>query len=172
MHFLLAVLLVADLPIAEPTHPLWLLERTNGAWVTARTFGTSAYKSYTANTTLAVTCSGPRAILRLVVDVKALGFDSDPFEGPKPPKSWPLLLTTGNGTAVSHDVAAFWGVAALYQVGSQFVFETTVPPVELAKWLADETRGKVVHGQFGEMTFMFTWPQNVEALRMACKPAK
>ncbi len=172
VHLLLAALLIAELPIAEPTRPLWLLERTNGTWLTARTFGTSAYNKYTANTTLALTCSGARAILRLAVDVKALGFDSDAFEGPDAKKTWPLLLTTGKGTAVSHDVAGYWGVPEMYQVGSQFVLETTVPPVELAKWLGDDSRGQVVHGQFGEMTFMFTWPRNAEALRAACKATK
>ena len=172
MHLLLVALLFAEIPAAEPTQPLWLLERTNASWLTARTFGTSAYKRFTANTSLGLTCSGPRAILRIVVDVKALGFDSDPFEGPDARNRWPLLLTTANGTAVSHDVAGYWGAPEMYQVGSQFVFETTVPPVELGRWLADETRGQTVSGHLGEMTFTFTWPRNVEVLRAACKPVK
>jgi hypothetical protein len=169
MHLLVALLVLAEIPIARPEQPLWVLGRTNGSWVTARTFGSSAYKNFTANTALSITCSDARAILRLEVDVKALGFDSDPYEGPDATNSGPLFLTTDKSSAVSHDVAGFWGVPEMYQVGSQFVFETSVPPVELAKWRGNETRGKPVLGQLGEMTFMFTWPRNAEALRTACK---
>lgn len=168
MNILLLALAVAAPAVATPTDPLWVLQRTNNANTTVRTFGESAHKNYKANAALSISCSEAAATLTLEVDVKALGFESDPYEGPDAEKDGPVMLTTGTGKPVAHKVSGWWSVAEMYQVGSQFVFSGGIPKAELTTWLADDTRGKTVKGKLGEMTFDFKWPSNVDALRAAC----
>lgn len=168
MLAVIALIALTQLPMAEADKPLWVLERVHATRVAAHTFGDSAYNRYKANTTLTIACTKGIARLSVSVDVKGLGFDSNPYEGPDATKNGPLVLTTGQRPPVSHGVSGSWGVGSLYQVGPIFVFDAAVPSEELATWLADGTSGQIVRGELGGMTFTFKWPSNVEALRAAC----
>jgi hypothetical protein len=105
---------------------LWLFEQPEPAapLYRARIAGTATYQDYTANATLAFACrtDGGRVSMELVIDPKALGFDTDPYEGPDATAHGPIVVTGGSTPSVKLKVSGWHGDGGAFNVGTPFVF--------------------------------------------------
>ncbi|WP_414873722.1 MULTISPECIES: hypothetical protein [unclassified Pseudomonas] len=157
-------------------HPVWLLEQpyADNPMLTARTYGDSAYGDYHVNATLLVSCHPQTqgAGLALQIAPAALGFDSDPFEGPDATADGPLRITIGKLTTVDHQVSGSWNYGGFFQVGAIFAISTRIPRAELAYWASDASRGQSLNlslapAKAGDkrLTAAFSLPENNDGLK-------
>jgi hypothetical protein len=105
---------------------LWLFEQPEQAapLYRARIAGSATYQNYTANATLAFACrtDGGPVSMELVIDPKALGFDTDPYEGPDATAHGPLVVTSASVPPIKLKVSGWYGDGGAFNVGTPFVF--------------------------------------------------
>lgn len=167
--------------IIRPEHPVWLLEQpyANNPMLTARTNGSSTYGNYQVNASLQITChpQSRTAGLTLQIAPSALGFDSDPFEGPDATAKGPLRIRMGTGPAVDHRVSGSWTDGGAFQVGVVFAFGTSISRAQLLSWVNDAAGGLPLKlsvapaGSAGmPLTATFSLPKNNVGLKKAMQP--
>ena len=105
---------------------LWLFEQPEQAapLYRARIAGTATYQNYTAHATLAFACrtDGGRVSMELVIDPKALGFDTNPYEGPDATAHGPIVVSDTAALSVKLKVGGWYGDGGAFNVGTPFVF--------------------------------------------------
>lgn len=105
---------------------LWLFEQPEPAapLYRARIAGTATYQQYSANATLAFACrnDGGHVSMELVIDPKALGFDTDPYEGPDATAHGPMVVAQSVSPPVKLVVNGWYGDGGAFNVGTPFVF--------------------------------------------------
>lgn len=105
---------------------LWLFEQPepSAPLYRARVAGTASFQRYTANATLAFACrsDGGSVSMELVIDPKALGFDTDPYEGPDATAHGPMVVAQPASKAVKLAVNGWYGDGGAFNVGTPFVF--------------------------------------------------
>lgn len=167
--------------IITPAHPLWLLERPypDSPMLTTRTFGDSAYGDFHTNANLEISChpQNPAASLTLQISPQALGFDSDPYEGPDASANGPLRITAGTRAAIEVLANGVWTQGGAFQVGTIFALSADVPQTELAYWASDASRGQTLTLSLAParaggkpLTATFILPDNNIALKKAVQP--
>jgi hypothetical protein len=113
---------------------LWLFEQPEQAapLYRARIAGNATYQRYAANATLAFACraDGGNVTMELVIDPKALGFDTDPYEGPDATAHGPLVVTGSAPPAVKLDVGGWYGDGGAFNVGTPFIFGASTGHVD------------------------------------------
>lgn len=172
---------VDGIQLIRSAHPVWLLEQpyADNPMLTARTYGDSAYGDFHVNATLLVSCHPQTqgAGLTLQIAPAALGFDSDPFEGPDATANGPLHITTGKRTTVDHRVSGIWTYGGAFQVGTIFAIDTRIPRDELAYWASDASRGQPLklllapaNAGAKPLTAIFSLPQSNDGLKQVIQP--
>jgi len=105
---------------------LWLFEQPEPAapLYRARIAGAATYQRYTANATLAFACraDGGSVSMELVIDPKALGFDTDPYEGPDASAHGPMVVAPLASPPVKLAVNGWYGDGGAFNVGTPFIF--------------------------------------------------
>lgn len=169
---------------AVPSGPanLWLLEQPVPAAPLnrARIAGTASYGNYTSNATLAFACraDGGRVSMELVIDPKALAFDTDPYEGPDATAHGPITVSAGSGAAVHLDVSGWYGDGGAFNVGTPFVFGASSGNMDVIArhGLASEDAGKpltidVPSAKGGKhLLASFRWPDDDAVLKRVITP--
>lgn len=113
---------------------LWLFEQPEQAapLYRARMAGSATYQHYTANATLAFACrtDGGRVSMELVIDPRALGFDTDPYEGPDATAHGPIVVTGTSAPPARLKVGGWYGDGGAFNVGTPFVFGVSTGDVD------------------------------------------
>jgi hypothetical protein len=113
---------------------LWLFEQPEPAasLYRARIAGSASYRHYTAHATLAFACrtDGGSVSMELVIDPKALGFDTDPYEGPDATAHGPLVVTATSAPPVKLKIGGWYGDGGAFNVGTPFVFGVSTGDVD------------------------------------------
>lgn len=113
---------------------LWLFEQPEPAapLYRARIAGTATYQQYSANATLAFACrsDGGHVSMELVIDPKALGFDTDPYEGPDATAHGPMVVAQAASPPVKLVVNGWYGDGGAFNVGTPFVFGVSTGNVD------------------------------------------
>ena len=113
---------------------LWLFEQPEQAapLYRARIAGTASYQQYSANATLAFACrsDGGHVSMELVIDPKALGFDTDPYEGPDATAHGPMLVTQSASPTIRLAVGGWYGDGGAFNVGTPFIFGVSTGNVD------------------------------------------
>lgn len=155
---------------------LWLFEQPEPAapLYRARIAGIASYQQYTANATLAFVCrsDGGHVSMELVIDPKALGFDTDPYEGPDATAHGPLAVTS---PAVKLMVNGWYGDGGAFNVGTPFVFGVSTGNVD-----AVARQALVGHGTLSmelpaakggkALKLAFRWPDDSSVLKRVITP--
>ena len=161
------------------TANLWLLEQPEQAapLYRARIAGSASYHHYTANATLAFACrtDGGRVSMELVIDPKALGFDTDPYEGPDATAHGPIVVTGTPATPVKLKVGGWFGDGGAFNVGTPFVFGTSTGDVDAVAKLGLPGSGTVTltvpAAKGGEsLRATFRWPDGSGVLKRVVTP--
>jgi hypothetical protein len=190
---LLVGFLLSDLASAQPAIPdgaynLWLAEQPipSVPLFGARIAGAAHYRNFDAKATLAFFCradSGPKSAIRadLAVDVKVLGFDSDPYEGPSATMNGPAAIVIGDRSAtekpkpvIQRPVGGFFGDGGAFDTGTPFIFSFSGLP--MAQWMESSMRGKTLTITLpsaksdAPLTFHFRLPEDDAVLKRTLAP--
>ncbi len=158
---------------------LWLFEQPEQAapLYRARIAGSATYQHYTANATLAFACrtDGGRVSLELVIDPKALGFDTDPYEGPDATAHGPIVVTVASATPVKLKVGGWYGDGGAFNVGTPFVFGVSTGDVDAVAKQGLAGSGSVTiaipAAKGGEsLKATFRWPDDSGVLKRVVTP--
>lgn len=158
---------------------LWLFEQPEQAapLYRARIAGSATYQHYTANATLAFACrtDGGRVSMELVIDSKALGFDTDPYEGPDATAHGPIVVTGSPATPVRLTVGGWYGDGGAFNVGTPFVFGVSTGDVGAVAKQGFAGTGtltvEVPAAKGGEMLkAAFRWPDDSAVLKRVVAP--
>lgn len=179
-HVLFAGLLAASCGIATAAEQaardddlnVWLIDSDGSPVRIARIAGTVHYGTYQAHATLGFQCGqgGGRVVpVELAFNASAVGFDTDPYEGPAAKVSAQLTFASGSSAPVKLRTSGFYGIGGRFDTGTPFVFATRVSSDSMRTWSA-------AHGEPLRMTFPaakglftaeFRWPaDNVALLRV------
>ncbi|WP_109123472.1 hypothetical protein [Dyella sp. C11] len=161
---------------------LWLFEQPVQAapLYRARIAGTATYPPYTGNATLAFACraDGGSLSMELVIDPKALGFDTDPYEGPDAMAHGPVTVSTAGSDAVKLKVSGWFGDGGAFNVGTPFIFGASSGDISA---VAQQGATESAHGQVvtievpanaggKPMTATFRWPDDNAVLKRVITP--
>ena len=158
---------------------LWLLEQPEQAapLYRARIAGNASYQHYTANATLAFACrtDGGRISMELVIDPKALGFDTDPYEGPDATAHGPVIVMGAPATPVKLKVGGWYGDGGAFNVGTPFVFGSSTGDLAVVAKQGLAGGGaltvEVPSAKGGEkLTATFRWPDDSGVLKRVVAP--
>lgn len=158
---------------------LWLLEQPEQAapLYRARIAGNASYQHYTANATLAFACrtDGGRISMELVIDPKALGFDTDPYEGPDATAHGPVIVMGAPATPVKLKVGGWYGDGGAFNVGTPFVFGSSTGDLAVVAKQGLAGGGaltvEVPSAKGGEkLTATFRWPDDSGVLKRVVTP--
>lgn len=158
---------------------LWLLEQPEQAapLYRARIAGTASYQQYSANATLAFACrnDGGHVSMELVIDPKALGFDTDPYEGPDATAHGPMVVALSAPPAVKLAVGGWYGDGGAFNVGTPFVFGMSTGNIDavVRQGLAGGgTLSLELPAAKGGKTLKatFRWPDDSGVLKHVVKP--
>lgn len=158
---------------------LWLFEQPEQAapLYRARIAGSASYQHYTTNATLAFACrtDGGHVSMELVIDPKALGFDTDPYEGPDATAHGPMVVTGSSAPPVKLKVGGWYGDGGAFNVGTPFVFGVSTGDVDaVAKQGLAGTEAVTVElpaAKGGEkLKATFRWPDDSAVLKRVVTP--
>lgn len=181
-HLLPWLALCPSIALSAPPHGaanLWLFEQPEQAapLYRARIAGSASYQHFTANATLAFACrtDGGRVSMELVIDPKALGFDTDPYEGPDATAHGPIVVTGGSAPSIKLKVSGWYGDGGAFNVGTPFVFGVSTGDVDaVAKQGfagAGTLKVDLPAAKGGEMLkATFRWPDDSAVLNRVVTP--
>lgn len=154
---------------------LWLFEQPEQAPLyRARIAGTASYQQYSANATLAFVCrsDGGHVSMELVIDPKALGFDTDPYEGPDASAHGPMVVSS---PSVKLALSGWYGDGGAFNVGTPFIFGVSTGNVD-----AVARQGLAGHGVLSleipavkggkALKAVFNWPDDSGVLKRVVMP--
>ncbi|GLQ51971.1 hypothetical protein ACFFJT_14170 [Dyella flava] len=177
---LLPACAMAQRAIPENDYNIWLLEKPVPAapLLTARIAGVASYQHFQSGATLAFSCrpDGAGIGVELAVGAQALGFDTDPYEGPDATTNGPVTVISGKARGVQLRVSGFYGDGGSFDTGTPFVFAFRPTTAQVLPWTADTVRGQslrvlVPAAKAGApMTAEFRWPVDNSVFKRVVMP--
>ena len=160
--FLLALLLLTGLllpglanaqAMPDGAYNIWLAEQFDppAPLYDARIAGAAHYGHFDAKAPLAFFCGtgGPKSGVwaKLAMDVKALDFDNDPYEGPSATMNGPVTIMIGDPSvpkkpSIQRPVSGFFSDGGLFDTGTPFIFSFCGLP--MAQWVVPAMHSKTL----------------------------